>query len=221
MKKQLLLGAIAFGLSPFAMAGSVGIDYDNVGIDAGPVSSSPWSGTLSVGTTGISVGAAYQESPHWSTSASMGGFYIDPTLSAGGETYGMGIRLLSGMLTENWRPWAGSGFFLSTGLLFNGNRLSLRPRTVTGNYAFATPATATFHPVDPFLGLGWDHPFAGGRWTFHALVGAAWQGRTAIDVQMGTDPYALQAHQSEKTSLQTALGWRWLPVMQIGVRYHF
>lgn len=35
MKKQLLLGAIAFGLSPFAMAGSLGIGFDNVGIDAG------------------------------------------------------------------------------------------------------------------------------------------------------------------------------------------
>lgn len=184
---------------------------------------SPWAASLGMGTTGITAGLFYRETPSLVTDADVGGFVVDPSFSAGGENYHMGIRLLSARLTEDWYPFTGN-FFLAAGVLFNGDKFSLQPTAVfqDSNYAFATPASFRFSPVAPYLGIGWGYPFKGSRWTFRAEAGAAYEGSPKVSVTMGTDPYALPAYQAEKSSISAALrGCHWYPVAQASLVYRF
>lgn len=182
---------------------------------------SPFSIITGVGTTGILGGLQYRESPYFSTEAQVGGFSIDPGFSSGGEHYNMGVRLLAGQITEQWQPWR-NGFYLAAGVLLNGNRFSLQPSSAnTGDYAFATPASVTFNPVDPYIGLGYTHPIAG-RWSFRFAAGVAYQGRPKVSVTLGTGPYAQAAASAEYASLKQSLnGFQWFPVIQAGIMYHF
>ncbi len=167
---------------------------------------SRWAASLGLGTTGVTAGLLYRESQNFVTDAGLGGVVVDPSFSAGGENYHMGIRLLSARLTEDWYPFNGN-LFLAGGVLFNGDKFSLQPTTATqGNYSFATPASFHFSPVAPYLGVGWGYPFSGSSWTFQAEAGAAYEGSAKVSVAMGTDPYAAQAYQAEKSSISAALG---------------
>lgn len=183
---------------------------------------SPWAASLGLGTMGITAGLQYRESTHFVADASVGGLAIDPSFSAGGEQYKMGIRLLSAKLVEDWYPFKHNNLFLSAGILINGNKFNLHPTATKGNYSFATPASFQYAPVDPYFGVGYGYPFSGSRWTFLADAGAAYEGSAHVAVDMGTDPYAVQAYQDEKTSIATALnGSHWYPVIQTALVYRF
>lgn len=182
---------------------------------------SPWAASLGLGTTGVTAGLLYRESPHFVADADVGGFVVDPSFSAGGENYHMGIRLLSARLTEDWYPFNGN-LFLAAGVLFNGDKFSLQPTATQGNYSFATPANFRFPRVAPYLGIGWGYPFSGSRWTFRAEAGTTYEGSPKVSVTMGTDPYALPAYQAEKSSINAALGGcHWYPVAQASLVYRF
>jgi hypothetical protein len=182
---------------------------------------SPWAASLGLGTTGVTAGLFYRETPHFVANLDAGGFAVDPSFSAGGENYHMGIRLLSARLAEDWYPFNGN-LFLAAGVLFNSDKFSLQPAATQGNYSFATPASFRFSPVAPYLGVGWGYPFSGSRWTFLAETGAAYEGSPKISVAMGTNPYAAQAYQAEKSSISAALGGcHWYPVAQASLVYRF
>ncbi len=206
MKKQILIAAAVMSVL-FAPVGALAHDL--------------WSAGVSIGTTGISPSITYRESRALSTTAQVGGLSVDPSFSVGGEQYAVGVNLFSGLIAENWRPFPKTGLFLTAGLLFNFNKLSLQPQNTEGDYAFATPATATFHPVDPFFGIGWTQRLFDGPLSIQAELGAAYQGRATINVKMGSGPYAQMAYDQERSSLQSAMGFRWLPVAQVGLRMRF
>ncbi len=183
---------------------------------------SRWAASLGLGTTGVTAGLFYRETPHFVANLDAGGFAVDPSFSAGGENYHMGIRLLSARLTEDWYPFWHNNLFLAAGVLFNGDKFSLQPTATHGDYAFATPASFRFSPVAPYLGVGWGDPFAGSRWTFRVEAGAAYEGSPNVFVTMGADPYAIQAYQAEKSSISAALGgYHWYPVVQASLVYRF
>lgn len=207
MKKRILVVLVAVS-SVFPVA-------------ANATSSSHWAGSLGMGTMGITAGLFYRESSQFVTNLDVGGFSIDPKFSAGGENYHMGIRLLSARLTEDWYPFNGN-LFLSAGLLLNDDKFNLQPTASQGDYAFATPASFRFSPVAPYLGIGWGYPFSGSRWSFQMEAGAAYEGSSKVSVDMGTDPYAAQAYQAEKSSISSALGgFHWYPVVQASLVYRF
>ena len=217
MKKRIcvLMACAAPVLSPFiAHAGTCHAGGSLAG-------GTPWAASLGMGTTGITAGLFYRETSNLVTDAEVGGFIIDPSFSAGGENYHMGIRLLSARLAEDWYLFNGN-LFLAAGVLFNADKFNLQPRGGQGNYSFATPASFRFSPVAPYLGIGWGYPFKGSQWTFRAEVGAAYEGSSKVSVTMGTDPYALPAYQAEKSSISAVLGgYHWYPVAQVGLVYRF
>lgn len=182
---------------------------------------SNFAASLGLGTTGVSAGLFYRESPNFVTDANVGGVAIDPSFVAGGETYKMGINLLTAQLTENWYPFS-NNMLISAGLLINNDKFNLQPTSVQGNYSYATPASFHFSPVAPYLGVGWGYPFSGSRWSFIANAGAAYEGSAHVSVAMGTDPYAQQAYQAEKSSISSAIGgYHWYPVATVGLVYRF
>jgi hypothetical protein len=183
---------------------------------------SPWAASLGIGTTGINGGVLYKESNHFVADVDVGGFAVDPSFSAGGENYHMGIRLISARLTENWYPFSNGNLFLSAGVLLNKDKFNLKPASTQGNYSFATPASFHFSPVAPYLGIGWGDAFTGSRWSFLANLGAAYEGAAHVSVTMGTDPYATQAYQAEKASISSSLSsTHWYPVAQAAMVYRF
>ena len=183
---------------------------------------SNWSASLGFGTTGVDAGLQYRESPHFVSDASVGGFVVDPSLSAGGERYHLGLHLLSAKLVEDWYPLRNGNLFLSAGVLLNANRFDLQPTSTNGNYSFATPARFHYSRVDPYFGVGYGYPFSGSRWTFSVSAGAAYEGAAHVSVDIGTRQYAQMAYQSEKTSIDKAVGgYHWYPVLQTALIYRF
>lgn len=176
-----------------------------------------------IGTTGVFGGVQYRETPYLATMAQIGDLNIDPCFSSGGENYNMGIRLLNGLVAEQWYPWR-RGFYLTAGVFINGNRLLLNPSVAnTGEYALATPAKVTFHTLDPYFGIGYSQRFSSkSHWFFNATADAAYQGAPKVSVTQGAGPYAQYAYAAEVADLRQSLsGFRWYPVVQAGLQYRW
>lgn len=176
--------------------------------------------SFDVGTTGVGVGAYARESAHFVGHAQVGGVYTDPSFHAGGEGYHMSVRLLSGLVDEDWYPHRDGNLFIAAGLLINGNRFDLRPHGGKGsNYAYATPAGFRFNTVDPYFGIGWGNPLsARHRWSIRVSAGVAYQGTPHVSVGMGSGPYAGMAYAAERSSIRSALGrWHWYPLVRLSV----
>lgn len=225
MKKHIFNRTFTFGISRKALITSVIIATSP--LVASPVaalaSPFPLSVFAGVGTTGIFAGAKYRESQHFSTVAELGGLNVDPQFSAGGENYSMDIHLLTGLMAENWQPWT-NGFYLTAGVLINGNSLSLSPAAAAGYYALATPARVTFNPVEPYFGVGYSRRFSHtSHWSFDFTAGAAYQGTPKVSVTRGAGPYAGMARSEELASIkkQSLSGFGFYPVVQTGIGYHW
>ncbi|QFX95962.1 hypothetical protein GCD22_01664 [Acidithiobacillus thiooxidans ATCC 19377] len=151
---------------------------------------------------------------------------LDPGFSSGGERYHLGVRLLNGLISQQWYPWQ-QGIYLSAGIFLNGNRLSLQPSSANGgHYTLATPAKVTFRPISPYLGVGYSQRFSRhSHWSFNVSAGAAYQGSPTIRVTHGIGPHPQweqHAYASEVSNLRQSLGgFRWYPVVEINVRYRW
>jgi hypothetical protein len=160
-----------------------------------------------------------------------------------GIDYDADLELRNGSVLLDWYPGAGS-FRLSAGAVWNDTELIatapleelLRreiPTLPPLDFDLGTlRGTADIDPVGPYLGIGWGHPFAGGRWGFTFDLGAAYHGEPEVTLVADTSiPIGLipggqarldQELAEEEQSLQEEVdGHRYLPVVSIGFTYSF
>lgn len=184
---------------------------------------SPFGYQLGLGTRGVYGSFSIKENTNFSTNLEISGLDIDPDFQSGGENYHLKLSLLSYSIAQDWHPF-NNGFFLSTGILFNGNTYNLQPSSSnTGNYSFATPASVKYNKINPFIGMGYNIPFTRNNdWQLNLFAGAAYQGNANVNVSMGTDRYAEQSYMAEKENLQKSFdNLTWYPLVQAGISYSY
>lgn len=153
----------------------------------------------------------------------------------------MKLQTLDALL--DWFPMQDSGFRVSGGLVYNGNKIRATARPTAGGtytlngttYAAATAGTLDgsidFRKVAPYLGVGWGNALAkqSGGWAFQAELGAMFQGSprsnlvntgctapTAVCTQLAADVAA------ENANLRNDVrSFRAYPVIRLGVSYRF
>jgi hypothetical protein len=154
-----------------------------------------------------------------------------------GIDYDAKLKTGTGGVFLDWHPGQG-GFFVSGGSYF-GERKARLAGTPTGPTQIGevtfTPAqigTITgdveMSKTQPFVGLGYDNTFIGdSRWGFRVLGGVSFSDRPKVDLRasggtLSNDPTFLAQLQEEEDNVRAdAKGFKYFPIVQVGLSYRF
>jgi hypothetical protein len=164
---------------------------------------------------------------------------------AGGNRYEARLELGSVGGLIDWHP-AGNGFRLSTGALYDGNRVegdsepSIAGNYTIGNLQLPASLVGTLHgridfpTVAPYAGVGWGiAPRSGPGWGASVDFGVAYLGRPNVTLTPEPPPGSILNNPVALAALAPALaleesrieqkidGYRYFPVLSVGVAYHF
>lgn len=162
-------------------------------------------------------------------------FDFDRTYS--GVDYSLKLKTGTGGAFVDWHP-GGGGFFLSGGSYFGERKARLNGRptgpTQIGDLTFTPEQIGTIRgdirmsSTQPFVGLGWDNTFVrDSRWGFRVLGGVSFSDAprvdlTAVDGTLASDPTFQAELQKEEADVRDdAKGFKYYPVVQVGVNYRF
>ncbi|MCD4677617.1 MAG: hypothetical protein K8S18_16720 [Desulfobacula sp.] len=164
-------------------------------------------------------------------------FIYNYTGTESGVSYEFDLTLMSIPLLFDWHP-NGSGFRLSAGAMFNGNKFEGTARPTSGNFdiddgSYTTAqltkleSEITFNAFSPYLGIGYGNAIGKARrWNFVLDLGIIYQGSPEVEFT-ATGPIASDAAfrsdlAAEKAQLESALeSFQWYPVIMLGVSYKF
>jgi hypothetical protein len=162
-------------------------------------------------------------------------FNYDHTYS--GVDYSAKLKAGTGGVFLDWHPGRG-GFFLSGGSYFGERkaRLDGTPNgpTQIGDLTF-TPAQIgairgdiEMSRAQPFVGLGWDNTFhRNGAWGFRVLGGVSFSDKPKVDLTasggtLSNDPiFQAELQREEDNVRDDAKGFKYFPVVQVGLNYRF
>jgi hypothetical protein len=232
--KAVGLGALATLMALAALGWAAGPAAAQVVVD------------VQAGTPGIGAGVAWTLAPE--LAVRVNGNYltgIDRSERAGGNLYQAHLRLGNAAALLDWHP-AGGGFRLSAGAMYDANRVegdtvpSSGGTYTIGNLQLPASLVGTLHgkvdfpSVAPYAGLGWSAAPSGGRgFGFFADAGVAYQGRPSVTLTPRPPPgsplnnpiaLALLAPElaREAARVESKIdGYRWFPVLAVGVSYRF
>lgn len=159
-------------------------------------------------------------------------FSFDSTISDINYDFENDFNSLSLLL--DWHPF-GSSFFLSGGVYFNNNSISV-DGTVDGNIIaseisrlVSLSGDVEFQPVAPYAGLGWRSNNAETGWGIALDMGVLFQGapdvtnlrlNAPIDVSGIADLQSFLAEQEEE--IEDELSWfQYYPVVSLMLTYNF
>ncbi len=162
-------------------------------------------------------------------------FPYNYTGTESGVNYKFDLTLLSVPLLFDWHP-KGSGFRVSAGAMYNGNKIEGSATASSGTYdingtSYTTTditklsSDITFNALAPYVGIGYGNAVGKDkRWNFVLDLGVAYQGEPSVDIT-ATGPQAAAAEtniKAEESQLQDALdNFQWYPVIMLGVSYKF
>lgn len=159
-------------------------------------------------------------------------FSFDSTISDINYDFENDFNSLSLLL--DWHPF-GSSFFLSGGVYFNNNSISV-DGTVDGNIIaseisrlVSLSGNVEFQPVAPYAGLGWRSNNAETGWGIALDMGVLFQGapdvtdlrlNAPIDVSSIADLQSFLAEQEEE--IEDELSWfQYYPIVSLMLTYNF
>lgn len=157
--------------------------------------------------------------------------------NSGAANYDFKLQLQTASALADWYPFNGS-FRTSAGLLYDNNKISLDAKPAGGNFIIngvnysstqisSLQGTLSFNKVAPYIGIGWGNPVSKGKgWGLVSDIGVLFQGKPKVDLVVTcvtTCPAQLQTDAAaENTKLQNDLsGFRWWPVVSIGISYQW
>jgi len=183
--------------------------------------------------------------PQLSARLGVHGFTYSQRREASEIEYDADAKLRTGTAFLDWHP-GGSGFRLTGGAVWNGNRIDGRSRpSPTGTYDIGgvqvptsvverLRARADFNPVAPYAGIGWGNPAAAGRAGFSFDLGVMYQGKADVRLTpeipagspINTVPGARQAldillRREEADLEDEAKDYDVYPVVSLGVWFRF
>jgi len=229
MKKRVRIIAaacLAFAaISPRAYAdtGSVG-----VGVKAG---------TLGIGGE-VTVGIV----PNLNIRSGYNAFNYNGTITKDNNPYDYTLKLNSFPLLVDWHPFNGSGFRMSTGVLFNNNKVDASGQMNTSvtfrigdkEYTVSELGTltggVTVNSTAPYAGIGWGNAADDndGGLSFTIDLGVVFQGSPKVSLSPGnTNIYAkypeFQAElNKEIAKLESDIkNLQYYPVVSLGLAYGF
>jgi hypothetical protein len=224
MKKTILgLGLASMFLSVSAAHAEVGLSTE-------------------LGTTGVGIHATLPVLTNLNARIGVNAFSYSYNGSTSNVDYKFKLKLQTFDLLADYYPIAASGFRLTGGLIYNGNKVDATGKpnqtgtyTLNGNtYSSSSVGSLNgrvdFRKIAPYVGLGWGNALAkDSNWSFTTDIGAMFQGAartsltssdctasTAICSQLASDLSAENQKLADKTSKLKI--W---PVIRFGVAYKF
>jgi hypothetical protein len=151
--------------------------------------------------------------------------------------YDSDLSLSTFSLLADWHP-QGEGFRLTGGALINNNKFDKDARlegavTIGGttyqpDEVGSLSGRVDFEGVAPYLGIGWSRARAAASGlSFSADLGALYQGsprvrlRGTCNVSPVCDNFEQELRAEERSLSDELSGYRWWPVVSLGVRYRF
>jgi hypothetical protein len=196
---------------------------------------------VKLGTQGLGFDLAYQFAPGLYARGNLNGYSTSRDITESSVDYRANVRLQTTGLLIDWHPFD-SGFRLSGGLYYNGNKFDLtgKPALGTFNLNGVTYSSADigslegslkFRSTAPYLGLGYFKSFSGFSLTGDAGVMFSGTPKVRLDVTCGAllagsiPAICAQAQQDAAREAErardSASSLRYYPVLSIGVGYAF
>lgn len=199
-------------------------------------------GELGVKVSTLGIGAEYsmKYSNDLYTRIGINGYNYDHSGTESGIDYDIDLKLQTITLIADYHPF-GNGFRLSGGLMLNNNELDFDGKASEGSYTINDVTYAAsdigsldgkvdFKSVAPYIGIGYKNTAKSGDWSFTAELGAMYQGEPNVDlnVNCGSGLSAAQCTAlrndvaAEESQLKDSIdGFKWYPVVSVGIVYKF
>ncbi|RLV61306.1 hypothetical protein D5018_02175 [Parashewanella curva] len=156
--------------------------------------------------------------------------------------YDAELELRSASLIFDYHPFDSSGFRMSAGAFYNGNKANLEALAVNGEFEFngqiykvedvgSAKGQIEFQKFAPYLGLGWAFaPTSTSNWGFNVELGAYYHNtpQTQLNVTCGQ---ALSTSQcdvlldnvvaEQKEFEDDIKEYKFYPVFNVGIQYRF
>jgi hypothetical protein len=167
------------------------------------------------------------------------GYNYSKTKTQDNIEYDTKLKLQTGSLLGDWFPFA-NNFRISAGVVYNGNKLTLKGRPTGGTYTIngmtyqasdvgSFDAQVDFKKGAPYFGIGYGRAINSG-WSLILDLGVLFQGsaRSKIDATCGAATPALTCSQmksdaaAEQSKLDDSLrNYKYYPVLSLGLAYTF
>ncbi len=195
-----------------------------------------------IGTTGAGLHLTLPMSDNLNARLGVNAFSYSYDGSTSDVDYDFKLKMQTFDVLADYYPFTGSGFRLSGGLVYNGNRIdahaipnangtyTINDRTYSANTAGSLNGSIDFRKISPFLGIGWGNAIAkDSNLSFTADLGVIFQGAanttlsnsgcsadTATCAQLASDLVAENGKLHDKASRYDVY-----PVVRVGLSYKF
>jgi hypothetical protein len=193
--------------------------------------------TGKIGTLGYGAELNFGISDSFSTRVGLNDYTYKHNANSSMLNYDFKLQLQTVSALADWYPFAGS-FRTSGGFLYNNNKVGFVANPTGGNYIIngvtysstqiaSLQGTMKFNKVAPYIGIGWGNPVAKNEgWGLVSDIGVLYQSKPTIDLVVtcaAACPAQIQTDASaENTKLQNDFsGFRWWPVVSIGIFYQW
>ncbi len=220
LKSSLVSATLLLGIAPSAVAGT------------GDVALGVKGGTLGIGAE-VTVGLL----PSLNLRTGYNAFNYNGTATKDNIDYDYKLKLGSLPVLVDWHPIPASGFRLSTGLVFNNNKVDATGKTKLSysiggtTYSSAQLGTLTgnidFNSTAPYAGIGWGNAVAkGSPLSLSCDVGVLFQGTPKVSLAasgpIATDAtFKANVAKEEATIRDTTDNFKYYPVVSLGLAYRF
>jgi hypothetical protein len=179
-----------------------------------------------IGTLGLGVEYRHELSPHTAWRALLNGATTDGRFTESDVKYDYDFKRRSAGLVFDWHPNAGK-FFVSTGLLYNKNKIEARiagnGSVEIGNTTYSNPDLSgdlTFKEIAPYLGTGWMFGAAHKGISMAFELGVLYQGSSDVHLHSSViDPADLR---KEEHDLENSLDeYKYYPNITFAIGYRF
>jgi hypothetical protein len=213
-----LVVATSFSPAAFADTGDIGLGLNGGTLGLG--------GQVTVGLTS-SINAR----------AGINGFRYEGKATKSDISYDYKLNLLSFPVLADWHPMEGSGFRLTSGILFNNNNVKATGRPSAtykiGDVLYsaadigALTGKVDFNAVAPYVGLGWGNAVSKhSRLSLALDLGVAFQGTPSVSLEASGPVASTTAFQTELNKEVADIkdktkNLKYYPVLSIGLAYKF
>ena len=190
-----------------------------------------------IGTPGVGAELQYKLNDNFVVRGGGDWMKFDYDHTYSGVDYSAKLKTSTGGAFLDWHP-GGGGFFVSGGSYFGERKAKLdgTPTGLTqiGSVTFTPAQIGTItgdvemSKIQPFAGLGWDNTFSrNGAWGFRVLGGVSFSKSPKVDLTasggtLSNDPTFLQQLQEEEGDVRDdAKGFKYFPIVQVGLNYRF
>lgn len=211
----------------------------------GSSAQSAWALGTDFSTLGFGATVTRRINPRFNVRGAINGFSFGTDVEDTDVNYEVDLKLFNISTVVDYHPVKNLGFRISTGLIFNDNKLegSGRPNNTGGIETFefndttysindvgSVDAEVNFgSSVAPYLGIGWGNAVKPGqRWGFSFNLGVMFPGSPDVDITPNTTLTGAALTEledniaAEENDLENDLDFLTVyPVVSIGVTYHF